>query len=145
MTLSVQEMSDRFEILDLVSNYCDIIDQGRFSELTDIFSQDAFIDYSAMGGAKGSLNEIITFLKNVMPMFLSTQHMISNQQIRIDGDTATGRIMCFNPMEISGNPVFFLGLWYIDEYRRTDEGWRITKRVEEKGYQYNTPEGMELP
>ena len=145
MTLSIQEMSDRFEILDLVTNYCDIIDSGRFDDLHDIFCDDAYIDYSAMGGAAGGLEEIITFLKNVMPMFVSTQHMISNQKIHIDGDIATGRIMCFNPMEISGNPVFFLGLWYIDEYRRTEAGWRIAKRVEEKGYHYNIPEGMDLP
>ena len=143
MTLSIQEMSDRFEILDLVADYCDIIDKGNLDDLERIFTEDAFIDYSAMGGAKGTRDEIIVFLKNVLPMFISCQHMISNQQIRIEGDSATGRIMCFNPMEISGNPVFFLGLWYIDEYRRTTQGWRISKRVEEKGYQFNTPEGLD--
>ena len=145
MTLSLQEISDRFEIQDLIANYCHIIDKGEFDQLTNIFSKDAFIDYSAMGGAKGSRDEIITFLKNVMPMFISTQHMISNYQISIDGDTATGRIMCFNPMEISGNPVFFLGLWYVDEYQRTAEGWRISARIEEKGYQFNAPVGVEIP
>ena len=137
-------MSDRFEIQDLVAGYCDIIDQGNFDELESIFCEDAFIDYSAMGGAKGSRDEIITFLKNVMPMFINTQHMISNQQIKLNGDTATGRIMCFNPMEISGNPVFFLGLWYVDEYRRTKQGWRIAKRVEEKGYQFNAPAELQV-
>ncbi|NND82291.1 MAG: nuclear transport factor 2 family protein [Gammaproteobacteria bacterium] len=142
MPLSSQEMSDRFEIQDLIAEYCDIIDQGDFDRLNDVFTEDAFIDYSAMGGAAGSRDEIITFLNNVMPMFINTQHMISNYQIKIDGDTASGRIMCFNPMEISGNPVFFLGLWYVDEYRRTPDGWRISKRVEEKGYQFNAPEGI---
>ena len=145
MTLSLQEISDRFEIQDLIANYCHIIDQGAFDQLTDIFTEDAFIDYSAMGGAKGSRAEIIAFLKNVMPMFISTQHMISNYQISVDGDTATGRIMCFNPMEISGNPVFFLGLWYVDEYQRTADGWRISSRVEEKAYQFNAPDGVDIP
>lgn len=142
MTLSIQEISDRFEIQDLITNYCEIIDKREFDRLDSVFSEDAFIDYSAMGGAKGNRREIIEFLKNVMPMFVNYQHMISNLQIKIDGDTATGRIMCFNPMEVGENPVFFLGLWYVDEYVRTPEGWRICKRSEEKSYQFNTPEGF---
>ena len=142
MTLSIQEISDRFEIQDLIAEYCDVIDKGDFDRLTEVFTEDAYIDYSAMGGAKGNLNEITQFLKNVMPMFINYQHMISNYQIKIDGDSATGRIMCFNPMEISGNPVFFLGLWYVDEYKRTPDGWRISRRSEEKSYQFNAPEGV---
>jgi SnoaL-like domain len=26
----------------------------------------------------------------------------------------------------------FCGLWYLDEFVRTAEGWRITRRVQEK-------------
>lgn len=143
MTLSLQEMSDRFEIQDLIVEYADIIDSCEIDRLDHIFSEDAFIDYTAMGGEAGDLEKIKVFLKAAMPLFKNTQHLISNFQIKIDGDTATGRIMCFNPMEFddeaSGNPVFFLGLWYVDEYVRTEAGWRIKSRVEEKSYQFNTP------
>jgi hypothetical protein len=41
--------------------------------------------------------------------------------------------------EASGYPMFFLGLWYVDDYIRTDAGWRIKTRVEEKSYQFNAP------
>jgi len=143
MTLSLQEISDRLEIQDLIVNYTDVIDSCEVDRLDDIFTQDAFIDYSAMGGETGSLEKIKAFLKKALPIFKNTQHLISNFQIKIKGDTATGRIMCFNPMEIDdeakGNPMFFLGLWYVDEYVRTEAGWRIKKRVEEKSYQFNTP------
>jgi hypothetical protein len=30
------------------------------------------------------------------------------------------------------NQVMFCGLWYVDEFARTPEGWRMTRRVEEK-------------
>jgi hypothetical protein len=146
MTLSLQEISDRLEIQDLIIDYADIIDSGEIDRLDDIFTKDAFIDYSAMGGEKGDLEKIKAFLKAVMPIFKNTQHLISNYQIKVNGDAATGRIMCFNPMEINdeagGNPVFFLGLWYVDEYVRTEAGWRIKSRVEEKSYQFNTPDTM---
>lgn len=143
MTLSLQEISDRLEIQDLIVDYADVIDTGEIDRLDGIFTQDAFIDYSVMGGEKGGLEKIKDFLKMAMPIFKNTQHLISNYQIKVKGDTATGRIMCFNPMEIddeaNANPIFFLGLWYVDEYVRTEAGWRIKTRVEEKSYQFNTP------
>lgn len=146
MTLSLQEISDRLEIQDLIVEYADVIDSGEIGRLDDIFTKDAFIDYSAMGGEKGGLEKIKDFLKMAMPIFKNTQHLISNYQIKLKSDSATGRIMCFNPMEIndeaSGNPVFFLGLWYVDEYVRTEAGWRIKSRVEEKSYQFNAPQSV---
>ena len=146
MSLSLQEMSDRFEIQDLIAEYCHIIDGQLFDRLDEVFSEDAIIDYTVMGGPRGGVAEIREFLSQSLAIFKNTQHMISNYQIKIDGDYATGRIMCFNPMEFDlpneGNPVFFLGFWYVDKYVRTAKGWRICERVEEKSYSFNTPDFM---
>lgn len=143
MTLSLQEMSDRFEIQDLINNYSAVIDQKRFDDLRDVFTEDAHIDYSAVGGPAGGRGEIIAFLHKVMGMFPNHQHLNANAQITVDGDTATGRVMCFNPQEISmpddKTHIFMVGLWYVDEYRRTQAGWRISRRVEEKSYVFNMP------
>jgi len=136
------------EIQDLIYRYSDIIDQKRFDELNDVFHEDAHIDYSAFGGSVGNREETIDFLKKVMPMFPNTQHMNANVQITVDGDTGTGRVMCLNPQEISlgddKTQVFLLGLWYVDEYRRTEAGWRMYRRNEEKSWVFNTPDFMNL-
>ena len=149
--LSQQEISDRFEIQDLVFRYSDIIDQRDFDLLrTDIFTDDAFIDYTAMGGASGDVESTITFLKSALEesLFPRYQHLNANIQISISGDCASGRIMCFNPMEVSvtedESKVFFLGLWYIDSYMRTGSGWRISKRVEESSWAFNLPDFISL-
>jgi ketosteroid isomerase-like protein len=148
MTLPLQEISDRFEIQDLIYRYSEIIDAKDFDALRDIFSEDAHIDYSVFGGAVGGRGEIIDFLHKVMGMFPNTQHLNANIQISLDGDAGRGRVMCFNPQEMSlpdgGTQVYMLGLWYVDEYRRTDEGWRIARRVEEKSWAFNTPDFMNL-
>ena len=56
--------------------------------------------------------------------------------------------MCLNPMEMSmgkdSTQTWFLGLWYVDEYRRTEQGWRISRRAEEKSWAFNTPDFMNL-
>jgi len=147
--LSMQEISDRFEIQDLLHRYAEIIDSKEFDRLRDeVFCADAFIDYSVFGGSKGNLETTIEFLHNAMKLFPNTQHLNANIQIRLDGDRATGRVMCLNPQEIQlpdrENHIFFCGLWYVDEYRRTEQGWRIAKRVEEKSFVFNSPPGLNL-
>lgn len=143
MKYSLQQLSDRLEIEDLLADYADAIDRGDMDALDRIFTPDAFIDYSAMGGAKGSYPEVKQFLQQSLRGFANTQHLIGNYQIRLAGDRASGKIMCFNPMELKGReqnlPVFFLGLWYLDEYVRTADGWRISQRVEQKSWAFNTP------
>jgi len=68
--LSQQQLSDRLEIQDLVFHYADLIDSKQFDQLRDeVFTTDAHIDYSAMGGSVGDLEETITFLReNIEPV-----------------------------------------------------------------------------
>ncbi len=143
MTLSLQEISDRLEIQDLIYNYSAVVDQKRFDDLRQVFTEDAHIDYSAVGAPVGGRDEIIAFLHKVMVMFPNHQHLNTNAQITVDGDTAIGRVMCLNPQEMAmpdaKTHIFMVGLWYIDEYRRTDAGWRISRRVAEKSYVFNMP------
>jgi len=147
--LSQQELSDRFEIQDLVFRYAHLIDTREFDQLReDVFTEDAFIDYSVYGGSVGDLEHTIGFLKEAVTkaLFPNCQHLNANVQVTLHGDTATGRVMCFNPMEMvipgQDNQTYMLGLWYVDEYRRTQRGWRISRRVEEKSWGFNTPEFM---
>ncbi len=148
--LSLQEISDRLEIEDLVKNYANAIDRRAFDQLRDLFTADAHIDYSAMGGSVGNLEETITFLKNSLTqeLFPNYQHLVSNIHIELDGDNAKGRVMCFNPMEMAisegEHQVFMLGLWYLDDYQRTADGWRFCRREEEKSWVFNTPDFMNL-
>lgn len=148
--LSQQELSDRFELQDLVYRYAQLIDSKDFGELRDIFTADAHIDYSAFGGSVGNLEETIAFLQAAVTaeLFPDTQHLNANVQLLLDGDTASGRVMCFNPMVMTmpdgGEQTYFLGLWYLDQYRRTGQGWRICQRKEQRSWVFNTPDFMNL-
>lgn len=148
--LSQQELSDRFEIQDLVFRYAQLVDQKSFDALREVFTEDVHVDYSALGGSVGGLEETLAFLKAAVTneMFPHSQHFNANVQVELQGDSAKGRVMCFNPMEMAlpdtGTQTYFLGLWYVDEYRRSATGWRISRRVEEKSWVFNTPDFMRL-
>lgn len=132
--LSIEEISDRLEIQDLLVAYSTAIDGRRFDDLDRVFTADAYIDYRAMGGVDGHYPEVKAWLAQVLPNFPAYAHMLGNFDIRLSGDTATARTLCFNPMVLGGEQqqVLFCGLWYDDAFVRTDQGWRMTRRVEEK-------------
>ena len=150
MTLSNKEISDRLEIQDLLYAYADAIDQKRFDDLRNVFDDDAHIDYSVYGGSVGNAEETIAFLKKALGKKWTPnyQHLNANMQIRVEGDRGHGRVMCFNPQEVVGpdgkNHTFMLGLWYVDEYVRTADGWRIRRRVEEKSWAFGAPDFIRL-
>lgn len=140
--MDLQALADRFEIQDLLVAYTHAIDQKNFDALDEIFTDDAIIDYTEAGGAKGNLTEIKDYLARALEKFPSMQHMLGLPQIRITGDTAMARTLCFNPMVVDNagaSHVFFVGLWYDDTLRRTENGWRIVTRSEDVSYFHNLP------
>ena len=76
-----------------------------------------------MGGSRGGLAATKDFLAQAMAGFAGFQHMVATSKLSFDGDTATGRTICHNPMVLDkGNGqthVFFCGLWYRDTFVRT--------------------------
>ncbi|WP_428341626.1 nuclear transport factor 2 family protein [Mycobacterium sp.] len=139
--LSLAEISDRLEIQQLITDYSTAIDSRRFDDLDAVFASDAYIDYTALGGIEGSYPEVKAWLADVLPNFPMYAHMLGNFSVRIDGDTASSRTICFNPMVLPGgaqkgqDQIMFCGLWYDDEFSRTVDGWRMTRRVETKCFQ----------
>jgi len=142
--MDLQEISDRLEIQQLAVDYATAIDTQRFDELDKVFTPTAYICYREMGGIDGSYAEIKAYLQEALVRFGKYQHMVGNHAITLDGDAATGRLVCFNPMATTadGTHVMFLGLWYEDRYVRTPAGWRIADRREVHAYSHNVPGGL---
>jgi SnoaL-like domain len=136
--LSLEEISDRLEIQQLLVAYSTAIDTRQFDDLDLVFTPDAYIDYRALGGIDGNFPEVKAWLAEVLPNFPAYSHLLGNFDLRVtrspEGDTAASRTLCFNPMVLGGDTqqVLFCGLWYVDEFVRTPDGWRMTRRVEEK-------------
>ncbi|MCX2930490.1 nuclear transport factor 2 family protein [Mycobacterium sp. CVI_P3] len=131
--LSLDEISDRMEIQQLLVDYSTAIDSRRFDDLDRVFTPDAHIDYTELGGIAGTYPDVKAWLAEVLPNFPAYFHMLGNFDIRLDGDKATSRTILFNPMALGDNgQVMFCGLWYDDAFIRTPQGWRMTRRVESK-------------
>lgn len=146
MSGALQQLIDRSELEQLVLRYAYAIDERAFERLDAVFTPDAYIDYRAMGGIEGHYPQIRDWLPQALGVFPGYMHFNGNFLFEIDGDTASGKIACFNPMVLpkadctaGEGETMFLGLWYLDRYVRTPAGWRISERREKRSYDFNMP------
>ena len=137
---------DQLALTRLVTEYAYAIDERNWNALDRVFTPDAYIDYRGMGGIDGPYPKVKAWLPVALKDFPGFMHFIGNLLFDVNGDEATGKVACLNPMRVpklgGGDEVMILGLWYHDKYRRTPEGWRISQRVEVKAFDHNMPEWM---
>lgn len=139
---SLEQLSDRLAIQDLITAYSYAIDFRNFDELDDLFTIDATLDFTATGGIAGTLPEIKAWLASVLPNFTGHQHLVGTTRVVLDGDAATASSICHNPMYFDKDgkqQLLYVGLWYHDTFARTSEGWRMASRVQQKGYLHGLP------
>lgn len=147
--MNLQAMQDHLALQALVIDYAHAIDTRDFAALDALFTPQAYIDYRAMGGIDGPYPQIRSWLQTALAAFPGYMHLTGNARFRIDGDTATGVVACFNPMllpaSLAEHPghTMFLGLWYHDTYQRHADGWRISRRVETRSFASQVPLAMQ--
>jgi hypothetical protein len=133
MTLTLQEISDRLEIADVVIRYSHGLDQRIWSEWDLAFTPDAVIDFYFWGLEPCSPAELRERFSAHDATRISGQHLVHNQLIWLDGDTARSQVeFDFTTLARSDTPGYATrnrgGGRYEDDLVRTTGGWRITRR-----------------
>jgi hypothetical protein len=135
---ALSEVADRLAIQDLIARYPLAVDGRDWDALDSLFTADARIDFTAFGGPAGDLLSTKEFLRDALGGFRRSQHMMGLPAITLDGDRATARTSCNNPMVIDGadgeTSVWLIGLWYDDEFVETADGWRFASRTATRCY-----------
>lgn len=132
-----QEVSDLLEIETILTRYCTAIDTKQYDMLDLLFTTEATLDYTSAQGIRGTLQEAKAWLEKVLAQFPMTQHLVGNFIITVEGDRASSRCSFFNPMGLAvqegkeRQKVLFFGGYYNDTLVRTENGWKISERVEE--------------
>lgn len=124
----IEDLLERDAIRQVLTAYANALDSFQPERLlTEVFSPDAEVDYTAAGGMQGSPVELVNWLGEAMSKFDAWQHLLGNFVIEVDGNTANTRTECFNPLQ-SSTATVLVGCCYHDELSKADDVWRITRR-----------------
>jgi ketosteroid isomerase-like protein len=124
------QADDIIEIVNLINLYPAAVDTQQWDLLDRVFTEDATTDFGGNAAFSG-LVVIKQVFAAIHEPFDSTQHVTTNHQVVVKGDTATclsyvhGRFI--RDVGEGGNMYESTG-WYDDKLVRTGEGWRIRVR-----------------
>ena len=147
--MTLDEVSDRLEIQEVMARYCQTIDRGDWDSFRSLFTANAVLDFTAFGGPVGDVETLIAFIQPALASAKASHHMVSTVVIDLDGDTANVRSAGHVPITLAlpqdGEHTSFSGLWYNDVFVRTSTGWRIKSRQQERAWTFNMPPALDAP
>ncbi|HTJ62377.1 MAG TPA: nuclear transport factor 2 family protein [Alphaproteobacteria bacterium] len=128
---AIGRLLDLEDIKRTIGLYVVSIDTRDLSLFDEIFTPDAPI---ILGGMPPMTPESYKKIgADGLAALDATQHHLGLPVIDLDGDRANAR--CYfmaqhvrNDLK-PANPFLLIGGWYTDELARTEDGWRITKRI----------------
>jgi hypothetical protein len=128
----ILRVKDILHLQAMKAIYCETVDACTADDgtaaarLAELLTEDVHADYG-MGPLHGR-NAVIEFLVSAIAANNdSLWHSIHTPRIDVSGDTATGRWTLMVRMKRRHSTVFeALYGRYLDEFRRTQQGWRIS-------------------
>jgi hypothetical protein len=133
--MDLQEISDRQEIVDVITRYTRAIDTRSWNDLDNVFAEGAILDYSSVGGPVDVLAVAKPWVAEGLGGFLRYQHIIGQVAIDLDGDSARATAYFTNPMVAKNRDgtenLVEVGGYYHHELVRTPAGWRSSRMVDD--------------
>ena len=128
-------MTERLAIEEVLIRYTRAIDTGEWDRLDEVFTEDAVLDYSPVGGPADAPAVVKPWIAQGLAGFDRYQHVIGQVSIELDGDEARATAYFTNPMvsvDPEGNEKLWeVGGYYRHELRRTAGGWRSTRLLDD--------------
>lgn len=120
-------MSDEEAIRDLMAEYCHLVDDERFEEFSQLFTEDAVVTAKLAGTTYRGREEIRGFLEG-QPPHKRGLHVTVNHRVHVDGDTARAAADFFVIVpRPQGLHLLSMGR-YDDRIVREEGRWRFAER-----------------
>ncbi|RVW01286.1 nuclear transport factor 2 family protein [Rhodococcus xishaensis] len=130
MSTSTLDPEARFAISDLILRYGTAIDTRDWGLFRGIFTDDAYIDYTAAGiGTFTSADDFAQAMRKGHAPFGKTMHRLTNIVINA-GDAITARTYGDAIVMAADNTTgHHAAAWYDDEIVHTTNGFKIARRT----------------
>ena len=120
--------------------YLRALDTKHWDDFADTLTDDIVGDYgSSLGKELHFTNraDLVEFMRNSMPAGVITEHRVTHPEITLDdSDEAEGRWYLQDRVIVPAhNFMLFGAAFYLDRYRKTEDGWRICATGYQRTYE----------
>lgn len=118
--------------------YLRALDTKHWDDFADTLTEDVIGDYGESLGEEHHFTDratLVEFMRTSMPAGVITEHRVTHPEIDIDGDEATGIWYLQDKVIVADINFMLVGAgFYHDTYRRTADGWKISKTGYDRTY-----------
>jgi len=126
---TVRQLADRAAIQDLMLRYARGVDRKDLDLVASCFTAGASYEGAL---ATGTITDALARLRDRMARYERTMHVVGNQLIELNGDTASSETyaVAYHRLTEDGTAkLLTVGVRYLDDLARDGEQWRIRRRV----------------
>jgi ketosteroid isomerase-like protein len=129
--------ADELEIRNVVARLALLADDGDLNEYISLFTEDAHWEAGGFPPRRGHA-EILEGARQrraagTQGPGTNTHHVVTNLTVRVEGDTATASAYYLMMANTNATPTPRATGSYRDEFRRTPDGWKLSRRVGRAG------------
>ena len=123
-------IESRLQIMELTARYNEAWDNGRVPDWVATFTPDGEFIMAGVPATKGE-SALRAMMTAMLPAGLV--HLTVDHRIRVEGDTAEQRARVIlgrrSPHRRPGSSQWVTAGGYVDQLRRTPDGWRFASRA----------------
>lgn len=127
--VTVDELTDKQEIYEVVLRYCRGVDRLDLELVRSCYHPDG-VDHHT--GFSGTVDEYVTWVRGALHRFAGTMHIVGNHHVELDGDRARsetyGTAVHWTASGEDPRLNFTSGFRYVDRMERRDARWAIAER-----------------
>lgn len=141
----LQRLRDHEEIRQLLYRYARGVDRADADIIRSVYAEDGTDQHGPFDGPGEEFAQVV--VDRAKPVWhVVGNHHITNIFIQLDGDQARAEtyFLAFHPHNDHGHPELgIISGRYLDQLERTENGWRIRRRVVISDWTRNHLEGPE--
>jgi 3-phenylpropionate/cinnamic acid dioxygenase small subunit len=127
-------LEDIVALEQLAFRYADAIDACDLERFLAVFTRDARLhiyhpDAEEPFADLSGHDELRIIPGRMRDMFAQTMHIMNNHLVALDGDRATGTVLCVaRHLTLDRENSMNVMIRYVDRYERSDGAWKIADR-----------------
>ncbi|QNI05352.1 nuclear transport factor 2 family protein [Mycobacterium kubicae] len=135
----VMNLADDVEAIKQVKyRYLRALDTKHWDDFAETLTEDVRGDYGPSLGNElhfTTRTDLVDYMRNSLGPAIITEHRVTHPEITVTGDTATGNWYLQDRVIAADFDFMLIGAaFYRDEYRRTDQGWKISATGYDRTY-----------